>query len=551
MMLPGFSPEQIQDLDQAREAIGMLLNLVEELKRENDAMREEMQELRDEVNRLKGEQGKPKIKPSKKAKAEDYSSEQERRQPRKRHKKSKGEKIAIDREEKLTIEREQLPEDAIFKGYETVIVQDLQIKTDNVRFIKEKYYSPTKQQTYLAPLPAGYQGQFGPGIRALAITLYFAAEMTEPKIVEFFEHMGILISKGQVSNLLTKNNVEWHAEKDDIYINGLSSSQWQHFDDTATRVNGENQHCHVICNPLYTAYFTRPRKDRLTVIDILHNVSESRFLLNEQTRAWLEVFAVPQWAQEAIEQWPQKMVLAYPEMETLVEAHLSRLNAQQKARVYEAGALTAYHDQSLIPVVPVLLSDDASQFRFITIEQALCWIHEGRHYKKLIPFIDYHRKQLDDFLKQFWEFYHKIQAYRLQPSTEQASVLSQEFDTLFSTVTTYDDLDKRIAMTKAKKDRLLMALKYPAIPLHNNPAELGARRRVRKRDISFGPRTADGVAAWDTFMTLAATARKLDVSFYAYVLDRISEIHALPNLAEIIRQRTPIHYPIVTAGATS
>lgn len=56
-MLPGFSPNQIKDLDQAREAIGIMLNLVEELKQENMILREQVQELRDEVNRLKGEHG--------------------------------------------------------------------------------------------------------------------------------------------------------------------------------------------------------------------------------------------------------------------------------------------------------------------------------------------------------------------------------------------------------------------------------------------------------------------------------------------------------------
>ncbi len=52
-----------------------------------------------------------------------------------------------------------------------------------------------------------------------------------------------------------------------------------------------------------------------------------------------------------------------------------------------------------------------------------------------------------------------------------------------------------------------MVLKHPEIPLHNNPAELEARQRVRKRDVSFGPRTQDGIEAWDTFMSLAATAQ--------------------------------------------
>ena len=39
----------------------------------------------------------------------------------------------------LEVDRDLLPEDAEFKGYEDVIVQDIKIKTDNVRFRKEKY----------------------------------------------------------------------------------------------------------------------------------------------------------------------------------------------------------------------------------------------------------------------------------------------------------------------------------------------------------------------------------------------------------------------------
>ena len=541
-MLPGLDPNQIKDLDRAREAIGILLNLVEEIKQENDTLREEVQQLRDEVNRLKGEQGKPKFKPGKKEKG-DHSSEKERHQPKKRRRKDKVKRIKINREEKLEVEQSQLPEDAEFKGYEAVIIQDLVIKTDNVRFLKEKYYSPSLRKTYLASLPAGYKGEFGPGIRSLVITLYYAAEMTEPKIVEFLENMGILISTGQVSNMLIKDNDNWHAEKDGIYLAGLQSSIWQHIDDTATRVDGENQNCHIVCNPLYSAYFTRPRKDRLTVIDVLANRVESCFLFNEQTAEWLQAFGVPQWAQAKIAQWPQEKVLTSLELEVLVVDYLGNLNEQQQARVFEAASLTAYHNQSATTIVPLLVSDDAPQFRYITAEHALCWVHEGRHYKKLIPVVEYHRKLLDDFRKQFWEYYRKLLVYRSQPSDEQATRLEQEFDILFSTVTGYNDLDKRIAKTKAKKYRLLTVLKYPEIPLHNNPAELGARRRVRKRDISFGPRTQDGVDSWDTFMTLVATAKKLGVNFYDYVFDRVAEVNALPSLAEIIQQQAPASYP--------
>lgn len=167
--------------------------------------------------------------------------------------------------------------------------------------------------------------------------------------------------------------------------------------------------------------------------------------------------------------------------------------------------------------------------RRLTDEQALCWVYEGRHYKKLATPVAYHQQLLADFLTDFWNFYHQLQRYRASPSLAQAQHLSYQFDTLFSTVTSYAALDKRIAKTKARKDKLLMVLKYPHIPLHNNPAELGARHRVRKRDVSFGPRTQNGVAAWDTFMTLAATANKLGVSFFAYIYDRVS-IEKIPIL---------------------
>lgn len=51
-------------------------------------------------------------------------------------------------------------------------------------------------------------------------------------------------------------------------------------------------------------------------------------------------------------------------------------------------------------------------------------------------------------------------------------------------------------------------------------------------------------------MTLVATANKLGVSFYAYVYDRVAGGNALPNLADIIKQRSPAAHPIFTSTAT-
>ena len=135
------------------------------------------------------------------------------------------------------------------------------------------------------------------------------------------------------------------------------------------------------------------------------------------------------------------------------------------------------------------------------------------------------------------EYYRDLLLYRDQPSAAEAERLRTEFDRLFATKTGYAALDERIRITRDKKRGLLMVLAHPELPLHNNPAELGVRRRVRKRDVSFGPQSVRGAAAWDTFQTLAATAQKLGVRFHDYVRDRICQGTRLPRLADLITER--------------
>jgi hypothetical protein len=43
-----------------------------------------------------------------------------------------------------------------------------------------------------------------------------------------------------------------------------------------------------------------------------------------------------------------------------------------RTRIMEAGAIAAYHNRTDIPVVKVLLSDDAPQFKKLTEEQVPC-----------------------------------------------------------------------------------------------------------------------------------------------------------------------------------
>jgi regulator of replication initiation timing len=539
-MLEGFDPNTIHDVEGARQAIVQLLNLVEDLASDNRALRDENQRLRDENNRLKGEQGKPQIKPNRSASpptTTNHSSERERHKYQAWKKGGKVERIEVKREEVLTVDPARLPADAEFKGYDDVLVQDIKIETDNVLFHKEKFYSKSERAAYLAELPHGYAGQFGPGVKALTVVLYHAANLSEPKVSEFFEFVGVHISEGEVSNLLIKDQDDFHTEKEAVYAAGLRSSPWQHMDETGTRVNGVNEHCHTVCNPLYTAYVTTGKKDRLAVLEALLNGRALTLRLNAEAYAWLTPVGLPASALAALQQLPQDQALSETEFIRQLAVALPTLGSQARRRVLEAAAVAAYHAQQDFPVVDLLLCDDADQFKRLTRELALCWIHDARHYKKLNPAVPYHRTLLDTFMGQYWGLYDDLLTYRQASTPDDATRLSQRFDDLFATKTGYVDLDERIVKTRAKKDALLMVLKHPEIPLHNNPAELAARRRVRKRDVSFGPRTEEGKQAWDTFMTLADTAKKLGVSFYRYVYDRVSQANQIPQLADLIVER--------------
>ena len=536
-MLEDLDLHSIAD-EQTRELVRRLLNVLEDVRADLRAAQAEIQRLRNEINRLKGEQGQPAIKPhTPQPPPKDLSSEQERRTPKAWSKGRKTDRIPIDREQVVAVALADLPPDAVFKGYEDVVVQDVLFRTDNVLFRKEKFYSPSQHTTSVASLPQGYRGQFGPGIKSLALVLYFGAQMSEPKVAELLRSVGVQISDGQVSNLLIKGQAPFHAEKEALYQAGLASSPWQHLDDTSTRVNGQNGYCHIVCNPLSTAYFTTAAKDRLTIIDVLTNHRPRRFLVNAEALGFMEACGLSAVRRQQVEQLPSGTIVDEATMQALLETYLPGLGPQQRKWILDATAVAAYHADVEFPVVRLLVCDDAPQFTLVTEELALCWVHEGRHYKKLMPSIPYHQGLLEAFVQRFWTYYDQLLAYREQPTPEEATRLAGEFETLFTTVTGYQALDERITKTRAKKNCLLMVLVHPEIPLHNNPAELGARARVRKRDVSFGPRTHEGARAWDTFMTLAATATKLGVSFYHYIQDRISGTSQMPSLADLIGER--------------
>jgi hypothetical protein len=522
----------------ARQAIRALLNLVEELAAENQALRAELAQVKDEHARLKGGSGRPKGPPGKVG-GSDYSSEQERRAgPKSWQKRGKQDRLRIDRTERLTVDPATLPADAVFKGYETVVVQDLVLRTDTVAFEQEVWYSSSERRSYRARRPAGYEGTVGPHLRALVLTLAYAGGMSERKLLELVQSTGIVLSAGMLSNLLTEGRAAFRDEARDVLRAGLASTPYQHLDDTSTRVNGDGWYCQILCNEWYTAYQTTPGKDRRTIVEVLRGGRPRAYRFDGEADRHLAFLGLSAAAQARVRAAiPREQALDEATLTHLLDGPLGRLGPRQREQVREALAVAAYLADPDWPVVRTLVCDDAPQFRAITPELALCWIHEGRHYKQLTPFLPQPRAALADILDQFWTYYRELLAYRDQPTPAERARLDARFDALFGTVTGYQALDRRLALTRDKKPELLLVLDHPELPLHNNPAELGARQRVRKRDVSFGPRSPAGAAAWDIFMTLAATTRKLGLDFAAYLRDRFTHAGQLPPLADLIAAR--------------
>ena len=299
-------------------------------------------------------------------------------------------------------------------------------------------------------------------------------------------------------------------------------------------IGQKNQYTHVLCNELYTAFLTRRSKERLEIIDILSH-GNIRFHFNSKSYALMKKMGVSRKKLREIKSFDPKEIMNKAEVNKFLDQVFTNPRKFEIIRqfVLEASAIVAY--QSSKHQVHRLLTDDARQYKQIAKEQVLCWIHDGRHYKKLEPLIGINQTRTENFLNRYWDYYRRLLDYKEEPNKLSANWLAREFNKLFSTKTGYEELDERIQRTKTKKKQLLLVLKYPELPLHNNVSELGARVQARYRDISYHTMSEAGTKAKDTFMTIFATSRKLPVNAYEYVYDRISGQYAMPSLASLIK----------------
>ena len=531
---------------EAEQAVEKLLNVVEALSSYSQGLAAEVERLRQELEKKKkAKTTSQQNQDDKKPKDDSNHSSEKRRKGEKRkrpaHDRRSFKELTIHEEIECPVDPTTLPPDAVRVADESKVVQDVVIKPRNIRFQRHVYYSAKQNEYFRGPLPSGYDvGDFGADLRALILSLKYCGNMSEPKIREFLENFDVQISAGSVSNILTKTADSFVQEFDDIVSAGLSSTPYQQTDDTSARVAGNFWHTHILCNPFYAAYFTRPQKDRLTVLEILQNTSALRFQLGKETLHLLRTeFDIPKKWQRAIEEIGN-VECGKTSLALLLQEWFGNGNRQVRIAIEQAAAIVYYRYQTSVPVVETIVCDDAGQFKLLTEKLALCWIHAGRHYEKLSPVVPRHAKLLDSFADRYWNYYRSLQEYRAGPSDEMAASLRMEFDELFSTRTGYAALDDRITKTAAKRDELLTVLSVPGVPLHNNASELQARVSARRRDVSLHSRSVRGARSMDIFTTLVQTAKILGVSAYAYLRDRISRRFELPSLATSIEAAAKI-----------
>jgi len=544
------NPERLTTLKEFQDSLYILLNAVEDLQERNRELTLQNQLLRDENNRLKGCNARPDIKPSKKAGDISSQGKEQGKIIKDKRKDNPGEDrlIEIDDQIKIDMDRSKLPADAIFKGYDKYVQQDLIIQRLNKQYLLAVYYSPSEGKNYKASLPQGIcKEHFGAGISSLINILHHYANVTESKLCGLLDGFGVHISSGSVSNLLKAGHQWVVPEQSDILQAGLKDSAPKQMDSTGNRENGINKVTHIITSPVFSIFYTLDTKSRIDCLCALQGNPGKSLQLR-----WYEGMG-DLWQASGVKRGDCRIVMRllkekYTEMLSLsvFEDLLKNCapDIYKKDRIVhilvESMALNYYKGQHSFPPLKVLLSDDAPEYEKIADYHALCWIHDARYYNKLAPGAEVLINILNTFKARYWDFYQMLLDYKYLTPTQQQDrkgEITARFDQLFSTTTRYGVLDKCLERTRANKEKLLRVLDFPDLPLHNNAAELAARRVVRKRDISLHTMTKWGTELRDAFLSIVETAHKLGVSAYQYIRDRVTKKYNLPSLAELITLR--------------
>lgn len=505
-----------------------------------EALLRVIEQLQEEVRRLKGVPEAPKRRPqpsslndpsgppSASGKKKPTTPDGKRPGSAKR---SKTRDLVVHDEVPLPLD--DLPDGTKFLGYQDFTVQDLKVEPHNTRYRRCRYQLPDGA-IVTAPLPTDVTSHFGPTLRQYLLYQHFHNHVTQPLLHEELLELGIDISAGQVNRLLTEGHEAFHQEKDSLLPAAREVSAYLHTDDTSAKHQGKGGHTLHIGNDLFASFFTTDTKSRVNFLKILL-MPHQGYLFNGDALFYLECFDIPQkllarlqpdtgWLYEDDKSW---------------EAQLDawQIESAEQRRLLTEGALWANLLAHDLYSDLVLISDDAGQFKLLAFLHALCWVHMERHVARLIPLTDAQRAAYEEVRDALWSYYQRLKAYREAPTPQWRGRLDHDFDRLFVQKTGWSELDEALRKIHGKKSELLLVLEHPEIPLHNNLSENDIRQYVKKRKISAGTRSDAGRRCRDTFLSLKTTCRKLGVTFWRYLQDRISRLNEIPPLADLIRRK--------------
>ena len=489
---------------------------------------EQIQQLKDEIARLKGHSPRPKIKPSALlSKAGKKNRKKEKRAGSTKRSKTK----SLEIHESIKIAPADIPAGSRFKGYDDYTVQELVIKTHNTLYRLERWQTPDGTLIKGA-LPEGISGHFGTTLESFVLYQYYHAHVTQPLLLEQLRDWGMDISAGQINRILTENKEKFHEEKDAILLAGLEVSRYLNVDDTGARHQGKNGYCTHIGSEFFAWFSSTESKSRINFLQLLR-AGCTDYALNEQALAYMVEQGLPQKPLQTIGAQGQQSFADLAAWQSALMQWGILLPRHVKIATEGAliGSLVAHGWNSNLAIV----SDDAGQFNVFL--HGLCWIHAERTLSKLVGVNDNQRAALEAKRSEVWDFYDDLKSYKRAPTKEKTAELRKRFDTIFTGKTCFATLNQALLRLHRNKEELLLVLQRPDIPLHNNDSERDIREYVKKRKISGSTRSALGRRSRDTFASLKKTCRKLGVSFWQYLNNRLSGATHIPQLPSLIRER--------------
>ena len=171
--------------------------------------------------------------------------------------------------------------------------------------------------------------------------------------------IGIIISAGEISNIIVKEGDTFHKEKKDITEAGIKSSSYQHIDDTGARVDGTNQHFSVLCNDYFSSFFINPKKNRLSVIGILSQKEELFFLINPYAISFLEERKLKAQVLSSLKSLLKMGEMTQERFEKELDLAIPGLKYHHRTTILEAAAIAAYQENHDSPTIQRLVCDDA------------------------------------------------------------------------------------------------------------------------------------------------------------------------------------------------